>query len=60
MATDRIDETDACSSEPERSGSTDRSSGPTCPSCEMLMYKRHCKYVCPQHGVVIDCSDPFL
>jgi len=23
------------------------------------MFKRHCKYVCPQHGVVVDCSDPF-
>ena len=33
--------------------------GPTCPYCEAPMYKRHCKYVCPQHGVVIDCSDPF-
>ncbi|MEY7849420.1 HVO_2523 family zinc finger protein [Natrarchaeobius sp. A-rgal3] len=35
-------------------------SGPTCPHCEAPMYKRHCKYVCPQHGVIIDCSDPFL
>lgn len=34
--------------------------GPPCPFCETAMYKRHCKYVCPQHGVVIDCSDPFL
>jgi hypothetical protein len=24
------------------------------------MFERHCKYVCPQHGVVVDCSDPFL
>jgi len=23
------------------------------------MFERHCKYVCPQHGVVVDCSDPF-
>jgi hypothetical protein len=23
------------------------------------MYRRHCKYVCPQHGVVFDCSDTF-
>ncbi len=35
------------------------SGGPRCPFCEAPMYKRHCKYVCPQHGVVIDCSDPF-
>lgn len=34
--------------------------GPPCPFCEASMYKRHCKYVCPQHGVVVDCSDPFL
>jgi len=23
------------------------------------MYRRHCKYVCPKHGVVYDCSDTF-
>jgi len=23
------------------------------------MYHRHCKYVCPAHGVVYDCSDTF-
>jgi len=23
------------------------------------MYRRHCKYVCPSHGVVFDCSDTF-
>jgi len=23
------------------------------------MYHRHCKYVCPEHGVVYDCSDTF-
>ncbi|WP_241430493.1 MULTISPECIES: HVO_2523 family zinc finger protein [Natrinema] len=33
--------------------------GPRCPHCEEPMYKRHCKYVCPHHGVIIDCSDPF-
>ncbi|WP_161569781.1 HVO_2523 family zinc finger protein [Natronorubrum bangense] len=37
-----------------------RTDGHPCPFCETPMYKRHCKYVCPQHGVVIDCSDPFL
>ncbi|MFD1646429.1 HVO_2523 family zinc finger protein [Haloarchaeobius litoreus] len=30
-----------------------------CPMCEERLFKRHCKYVCPQHGVVVDCSDPF-
>jgi len=23
------------------------------------MYHRHCKYVCPEHGVVFDCADTF-
>ncbi|MDZ7850332.1 MAG: HVO_2523 family zinc finger protein [Halodesulfurarchaeum sp.] len=33
--------------------------GPTCPACDRVLYSRHCKYVCPNHGVVFDCSDPF-
>lgn len=33
--------------------------GNACPMCGANMFKRHCKYVCPQHGVVVDCSDPF-
>ena len=33
--------------------------GRPCPICEEPMYTRHCKYVCPQHGVVYDCSDAF-
>ena len=33
--------------------------GRPCPMCEAPMYRRHCKYVCPQHGVVMDCSDNF-
>jgi hypothetical protein len=37
----------------------DEAGGRPCPMCEAQMYKRHCKYVCPQHGVVVDCSDPF-
>lgn len=32
---------------------------PTCPMCESELEKRHCKFVCPQHGVIYDCSDPF-
>lgn len=32
---------------------------PACPRCEAALFKRHCKYVCPQHGVITDCSDPF-
>jgi hypothetical protein len=35
------------------------SGGRPCPICEEPMYSRHCKYVCPQHGVVYDCSDTF-
>ncbi|WP_316043095.1 MULTISPECIES: HVO_2523 family zinc finger protein [Haloplanus] len=30
-----------------------------CPRCETAMHRRHCKYVCPNHGVVFDCSDTF-
>ncbi|WP_435364466.1 HVO_2523 family zinc finger protein [Haloarchaeobius sp. DYHT-AS-18] len=33
--------------------------GRPCPMCGEPLYKRHCKYVCEQHGVVYDCSDPF-
>ena len=33
--------------------------GPTCPHCDAELYERHCKYVCPQHGVIMDCADPF-
>ncbi|WP_303646701.1 HVO_2523 family zinc finger protein [Halorussus amylolyticus] len=27
--------------------------------CEEPMYHRHCKYVCPNHGTIMDCSDTF-
>jgi len=27
--------------------------------CDQTLYRRHCKYVCPNHGVVMDCSDTF-
>jgi hypothetical protein len=37
----------------------DTSGGRPCPICEEPMYSRHCKYVCPQHGVVYDCADTF-
>lgn len=36
-----------------------RGGGRPCPMCAEPLFKRHCKYVCPQHGVVVDCSDPF-
>jgi hypothetical protein len=35
------------------------SGGRPCPRCGTPMYHRHCKYVCPAHGVVYDCSDTF-
>lgn len=44
----------------ESAGGTTPSGAPTCPHCGEALYKRHCKYVCPQHGPIIDCSDPFL
>jgi hypothetical protein len=33
--------------------------GRPCPLCGASMRHRHCKYVCPRHGVVYDCSDTF-
>jgi hypothetical protein len=33
--------------------------GRPCPHCDRPMFHRHCKYVCPEHGVVYDCSDTF-
>ncbi len=30
-----------------------------CPYCGASMNHRHCKYVCPEHGVVFDCADTF-
>lgn len=34
-------------------------SGRGCPRCDRQVQRRHCKIVCPAHGVVYDCSDPF-
>jgi predicted RNA-binding Zn-ribbon protein involved in translation (DUF1610 family) len=33
--------------------------GRPCPDCGEAMFRRHCKYVCPNHGVVFDCADTF-
>jgi hypothetical protein len=35
------------------------SGGRPCPFCGAAMVSRHCKYVCPNHGVVFDCADTF-
>jgi len=37
----------------------DVASGRPYPMCDRPLYKRHCKYVCPSHGVVYDCADTF-
>jgi uncharacterized Zn finger protein (UPF0148 family) len=38
----------------------DERGGRPCPFCGAALFERHCKYVCPNHGVVVDCSDPFV
>lgn len=56
------DETDAdvdADSETGAGAGASAGGAPTCPHCNAPLYKRHCKYVCPQHGPIIDCSDPF-
>ncbi len=45
--------------EREAADSADGECGRPCPRCASAMIHRHCKYVCPQHGVVFDCSDTF-
>ena len=30
-----------------------------CGNCNQPTYKMHCKVMCPQCGVLVDCSDPF-
>lgn len=40
-------------------GDEETKPGRPCPFCEASMERRHCKYVCPEHGVVYDCSDTF-
>ncbi|WP_436343998.1 HVO_2523 family zinc finger protein [Natronorubrum sp. FCH18a] len=58
MAAD--DDGDGAGADPTGGFGADSSGAPTCPHCDAPLYKRHCKYVCPQHGPIIDCSDPFL
>ena len=44
---------------PRRSTAMGADAGPRCPLCAATLFSRHCEYVCPNHGVVYDCSDPF-
>ncbi|MFB6234292.1 MAG: HVO_2523 family zinc finger protein [Halopenitus sp.] len=43
----------------ETSATIETNQGRPCPLCGTSMHHRHCKYVCPEHGVVYDCSDTF-
>ncbi|QRV14821.1 HVO_2523 family zinc finger protein [Haloterrigena salifodinae] len=56
---DEPDAGNAAETDADGGGATARSSGPTCPHCDGELFKRHCKYVCPQHGVIFDCADTF-
>ncbi|WP_324758561.1 HVO_2523 family zinc finger protein [Haloarcula montana] len=38
---------------------SEEAGGRPCPRCSRQLYHRHCKYVCPDHGVVYDCADTF-
>jgi hypothetical protein len=43
----------------DRNADDDSDAGRPCPACGRPMFRRHCKYVCPAHGVVFDCADTF-
>ena len=43
----------------ESDAAVETKQGRPCPLCGASMHHRHCKYVCPEHGVVYDCSDTF-
>ncbi len=58
MADEGEQDGEACSVEAADETTADHGGRP-CPMCGEPLYKRHCKYVCEQHGVVYDCSDPF-
>jgi hypothetical protein len=38
---------------------SEETNGRPCPVCDEQLFRRHCKYVCPNHGVVMDCGDTF-
>jgi len=43
----------------EQAAGADAAGRRPCPICDAALYRRHCKYVCPNHGVVMDCADTF-
>ncbi|WP_248516444.1 HVO_2523 family zinc finger protein [Salinarchaeum laminariae] len=49
----------AARTDPRTDRDGEESAGRPCPACGESMYRRHCKYVCPKHGVVYDCADTF-
>ena len=52
-------ETDDVTSADSGGETGDTNRGRPCPQCGAAMVHRHCEYVCPNHGVVMDCSDTF-
>lgn len=52
--TDETDETGLSGAAAERSDH-----GRPCPQCGATLIHRHCEYVCPNHGVIMDCADTF-
>jgi|AntRauTorcE11898_2_1112593.scaffolds.fasta_scaffold00937_8 hypothetical protein len=56
------DDADGSTATENADGSTaaeNAAGGRSCPMCDATLYRRHCKYVCPNHGVVMDCADTF-
>jgi uncharacterized Zn finger protein (UPF0148 family) len=58
-AADAHDTDDAGTVDDADGASGARPGGRTCQMCGASLYRRHCKYVCPNHGVVMDCADTF-
>jgi hypothetical protein len=60
---DRTDEgragASASDGDADGDGEGEAAGGRPCPLCGTGMVRRHCKYVCPNHGVVYDCADTF-
>ncbi|MEZ3115384.1 HVO_2523 family zinc finger protein [Halobaculum sp. MBLA0147] len=50
---------DVCARVGEESAAAREDHGRPCPQCGATLVHRHCEYVCPNHGVIMDCSDTF-